>query len=156
MNPELLQQLRDIQAAPTPPFWPPAPGWWLLAVLLLLVLFYLTRKMIRRLGLQRRRAVILRQLDRLQRQYQAHNDSRAFAADLAILLRRAALSRFPRHQVAGLAGSDWLRFLDSTSDHQQFSQGIGKALADAPYQAHADCNVGDLYQLARTWLRRNL
>lgn len=128
----------------------------MLAILLLLALIYLFRKLAQYLRSRRRRSAILAQLDLLQKQFKTHQDNRAFTADLAMLLRRAALNRFPRTEVAGLTGNDWLHFLDSTSGHQHFSQGVGKVLADGPYQAHADCDVGDLHRLARAWLQRNL
>ncbi len=42
MNPELLQQLRDIHLPTAPGWWPPAIGWWLLATLAVALVTWLT------------------------------------------------------------------------------------------------------------------
>ncbi len=53
---------------------------------------------------------------------------------LALLVRRTALAAFPRTEVATLSGVDWLSFLDRSYGGTGFSQGPGRALADAPYE----------------------
>lgn len=81
----------------------PALGWWLLAgfmiVLLLLALFIAWRYW--RLNQPRREAMA--QLKQAELSF----------AELNLLLKRLALSYYPRQQVASLSGEAWLAFLDS-------------------------------------------
>lgn len=146
--------LHDIHPAPAPSWWPPAPGWWLLGLLfvaLLVVAGWRLAVLWRHWRLRRR---ALDELQRLVRSYR--DDPRALTAGLSILLRRAALARFPRREVAALAGEAWLRFLDRTGDTNGFSNGAGRALADAPFQRAARVESNALIGLTRRWLRRNL
>jgi hypothetical protein len=70
-----------------------------------------------------------------------------------VLLRRVAVSRHPRAQVASLTGRRWLEFLDSVSGDTGFSGGPGRILADAPYNpALRPDNIPDLIDLCRRWL----
>jgi hypothetical protein len=62
------------------------------------------------------------------------SDGRQFAAAVSVLLRRLALVRFPPDQVAGLAGAQWLAFLDRTGGGGGFTQGPGRLLAEVPYR----------------------
>src|SRR5262245_28140883 len=55
------------------------------------------------------------------------------AATLAVLGRRTALAAFPRAQVAALAGTAWLTFLDRSYGGDEFSRGPGTALGAAAY-----------------------
>jgi len=155
MNPtELLQQLRDIQTPPTPDRWPPAFGWWLLALLGLAALVWLGIQMWTAWRRWQRRQRQLRQLRQL---FQACPAAQ-LSTELSILLRRLALTRFPREQVAGLHGEDWLRFLDKSSATDQFSQGAGRILLSAPYRQPTAANNERrqrLQRLAERWIKRN-
>ncbi len=153
MNPQLLA-LHDIHPAPPPDWWPPAPGWWLLGLVLLAALAAALRQLIRLARRRRQRHRALRLLQQLQRQ--SGGDPRTLSAGVSTLLRRAALARFPRQQVAALSGVDWLRFLDRTGATDRFSNGPGRVLAEAPFRPGATFETQALVSLARRWLRRNL
>jgi hypothetical protein len=137
-------------------WWPPAPGWWALAGLLILLVAFLSWALVRR---RRRRAALRAALTELDTLIGTRADVEPveFTRHLSRLLRRYALVRFPRHQVAGLAGDDWLRFLDAHGGGTQaFSRGPGSLLRDAPYRPVADASVLDeLTALVRTWILRN-
>ena len=146
--------LHDILAAPAPAFWPPAPGWWLLLVLLLGVLIVGAWRGILSVRQHRRRARILGELDAL-----AARSPDQVAAQVSMLLRRVALMRFARHEVAPLSGNAWLAFLDRTGGHGAFIQGAGSVLATAPYVCAHHINAVDndaLIALARQWIKQNL
>ncbi len=106
MNSDLLAQLAPAHAPAAPALWPPAPGWWGLAVLLLAVvvaLVFWLRHPVRRL-----RLAALRELGQLE---QGGADDAALARGLEHLLRRYAVARFGREQVARLSGEPWIAFV---------------------------------------------
>jgi hypothetical protein len=76
-------------------------------------------------------------------------------AELSMLVRRTALAAFPRENVAPLAGSAWLAFLDRSYGGQGFSLGPGRLLASAPYQRVApdQDQLRALTALVRQWIR---
>lgn len=156
MKPD-LEQLRDIHLPEPVSWWPPAPGWWLLLALLLafsgLALWWLRK---RRNGRWRREAV--REWTRLKERWGREQSSASdVAAGLSVLLRRVAISRFPRSEVASLTGEDWLRFLDvpmaSGSEADGFRRGAGRALIDAPYNPRAQADMEALLELCKRWIQ---
>ena len=157
-----LLELRDIYAAPQPPWWPPAPGWWLVAVLLAIVLFFLLRKLWGYYQRWRQRRWVLNYLAQLYAAYRTDQDQRSFAAEVSMLLRRVALSRFPPRDVAALSDEPWLSFLDlhSGNSDKGFSTGAGQVLMQAPYAAPntpaSELDAAGLYQLARHWVKHVL
>mgnify|MGYP003677200579 CR=1 FL=1 len=73
-------------------------------------------------------------------------------AAIATVLRRTALSGFPREAVAGLYGSAWLAFLDGVAEHVQFAGSeAGAVLTKAPYTPQSPHK--DLPAMAETWIR---
>ncbi|WP_432453483.1 MULTISPECIES: DUF4381 domain-containing protein [unclassified Agarivorans] len=82
----------------------PAVGWWLVAGLSLVVLALLLFISWRYWTLTSTRRTALREL----KSYPSID-----LVQLNILMKRVALSYFPRHQVASLTGQAWLAFLDS-------------------------------------------
>ncbi len=89
----------------------------------------------------------------LRNRYQGGEARDVLTAELATLLRRAAMNRHPRAQVAGLTGRDWLEFLDD--DRHQFTKGVGACLATAPYARAQAVDFDALFALCETWVRRN-
>lgn len=128
-----LAGLRDWHLPEPVSWWPPAPGWWLLAGLVLAVSAALRWWWLRRRRTAPARAA-LAELAALRSRLAQESDRRSFAVAVSVLLRRLALVRYPRHQVAGLAGSKWLDFLDRTGGGGGFSQGPGRSLTEVPYR----------------------
>ncbi len=158
MNPPVQAglPLRDIHLPGPPDFWPPAPGWWLLAILLLVLMAGAGFMLWRRLELHRQRQRILAMLDRLETG-SGDEATPELLAQLSDLIRRLALTRFPRHEIASLTGHDWLRFLDESGGDGLFSSGPGEVLAQGPYMRKLPNAVDSraLTGLVRHWIRRN-
>lgn len=152
-TPDPLAALRPYRLPDPVGWWPPAPGWWLLLSLLLvcaaLLLFWLRRR--RRCRAAARAA--LAELARL-RAPAGSADGDALRA-LSRLLRRYALTVYPRQQVAGLSGEDWLCFLDAHGGDGRFVDGPGRVLAEGPYRPAAPVDLATLADLAGDWIRRN-
>ncbi len=150
-----LAQLRDYHLPEPVSWWPPAPGWWLLAGLLLMAMlglgWWLLRRRKRRAPLRAARA----ELQALHADWQLDGDDQDFAKGLSQLLRRYALSRFPRKQVAGLSGEDWLNFLDAHGGDGHFSNGPGRLILNAVSRPDVKVPVEQLMSLAKAWLGRN-
>jgi Domain of unknown function (DUF4381) len=102
----------------------------------------------------RYRRAAMAELDRIE-QAAGEQPAAGLATKLALLVRRTALSAFPREEIAALAGPAWLAFLDRSYGGHEFSAGPGRCLAAAPYEptpvAHAQ--VGALIDLVRRWIR---
>jgi hypothetical protein len=151
-----LADLRDWHLPDPVSWWPPAPGWWLVAAAALVALVLVVRlwfRWRRRTSLQR---AARRELERLGRELAADGDRRRYLAELSRLLRRLALARYPRAQVAGLTGDDWLAFLDATGGDGEFSQGVGRVLVESAYRP-ADETAFDPERLAALvgrWVNR--
>lgn len=73
---------------------------------------------------------------------------------IAEVLRRAALAAFPRSEVAGLSGDDWLAFLDETGGCADFLHGQGRVLALAPYRSPGQ-KAEALPRIAAQWVRNH-
>ncbi len=149
-------QLRDIHLPGEPAFWPPALGWWVVAAALIALLAWVTVVALRRYRIHRQRQRVLMALARLE-QGLASERTPEVLARISVLLRRLALTRFPRQQVAALTGSAWLRFLDESGGNGRFAGGPGRVLATGPYQRSLspDLDTTALTVLIREWVSRN-
>lgn len=146
-------ELRDIHLPAEPGFWPPAPGWWLLALLVLAVLALVGHRGWRELRRRRRRQRILSELDQL---HDAGLQGPALVAAVSALLKRVALSRYPRAEVAALTGDAWLAFLDRSGGEGRFAEGAGQVLAEGAYAPETrGIDEPALLAIARDWLRSN-
>ena len=153
MNPaDPLAALRDIHVPDPPEFWPPAPGW--IAVCILVAAAVLAAAIIAarrwRAGWARREA--LAGLRALRARHQAGASGAEIAVELSTLMRRAALARHPREEVAGLTGERWITWLESGLP------GLGAsartALLDAPYAREHPFDVPRALAACERWLRR--
>jgi len=147
--------LRDIHLPEAVSWWPPAPGWWgLPALILLLAIIYLFVRAWRRR--RRLRNSAIQELKYICDAFDRHHDSLRLVRELSVLLRRIAISYFPRSDVAALTGDEWLRFLDKSADladgDQGFLKGPGRILNSGPYQARLEVDAQSLMVLCRRWV----
>ena len=147
-----LQNLNDIVVAGPVPWWPPAPGWYGVAAILLLLLGFMARRRWRRWRRDAYRRQALAELASIR----AERSMRR----LPPLLKRTALSAWPRPQVASLNGRDWHRFLDESAAMKEFGGGAGQALDRLAYGGAADLAGDDeavnaVLDAAERWIRRH-
>jgi len=128
-----LQNLHDIVLPGPLAWWPPAPAWYGVIAIAATAVLLLSWKGWRHWRRNRYRAEALRELARLRRAGPG-GDLRA----APVLLKRAALSAWPRESVAGLVGADWHRFLDSSANTDRFCSGVGVLLDRLAYASGAD------------------
>ena len=159
MTPDPLSGLRDWHLPNPVSWWPPAPGWWLVAGLLALGSVLAVRWWWRWRWQCASARSALRQLDVLKTTLATDGDRRRFMVGVSQLLRRLALVRFPREQVAGLSGDAWLGFLDATGGGSSFAQGAGRVLAESAYRADAafdaEFDPAQLSRIAAGWIHAN-
>jgi hypothetical protein len=156
MNPSTPHlALRDIHLPEPISWWPPAPGWWILLFLGLLLclavwLFYKRRQK------KKHQRISLQSLTQIRSDFDRHLNKVTLLRELSVLMRRSCITFYPRELSAGLTGEQWLGFLDATSGNNEFSNGVGKILASAPYlpeQAQIDIDSQALLELCESWLR---
>lgn len=154
MTTDPLADLRDWHLPDPVSWWPPAPGWWLVAAGILVGLVLVVRLWFRWRGRTSLQLAARLELERLGRDLAADGDRRRYLAELSRLLRRLALARYPRAQVAGLTGDDWLAFLDATGGAGEFSDGVGRVLVESAYRPTAEIlfDPERLTTLVRRWI----
>ena len=151
-------KLRDIHLPGDPSFWPLAPGWWLLLILVLLIGAWLVLKLLRRMKQKKHQQQILNEYTQLETKL-LNNPNNEAIANINIFLRRLAISKYPRSDIASLTGANWLQFLDESGNTQEFSKGIGRILVDAPYQSGELKNfnskefTSSFTSLIRAWIK---
>jgi hypothetical protein len=148
---ELMDRLVEPPEPAPVPLVPETAGWWVLAALALLLLGWALWRAARRRRAEAYRRAALAELEA------AGGDPAATAA----ILRRAALAAYPRGEVAGRAGGDWVEFLHRTGG---FPLEQGPALLAAPYrpggphgaaEGPAAGDAAALRDAAERWLRRH-
>jgi len=112
MQPDLLQQMKDLHLPPSPGWWPPAPGWWLVALLVAAAMVWLAVVLRRRAARKRPYRVARRELRRLAA---AHAAGILSGTELAhatnAVVKRALIARSGRPEIARLSGEPWQRYL---------------------------------------------
>ncbi len=150
-----LAALRDIQAPGPIETWPPAIGWWLLAGIALIALVGLAVWLYRRWRNNRYRREALAELRSLYEGWQNDRDDRAYLNRLQQLLKRVALTSFPRESVASLTGEAWVQFLDRSTGSHDFSMAESEALIDGSYRNDIEIDVEGLQATASAWIKNH-
>jgi ABC-type transport system involved in cytochrome c biogenesis permease subunit len=134
MQPDLLQQLKNIHEPAAPGWWPPAPGWWIVASLVLVLLALLARTAW--LAWQRRRPI------RRARSLHAVLARRRQAGELAArdyadacneLLKRLFIHGLGIDAARRVSDERWLALLDAALGESAFTEGPGRALGEARF-----------------------
>ena len=154
-DPASLQNLHDIVVPAPVGWWPPAPGWYVVAVVGAVVLVLLAYRAWGRWRRNRYRGEALRELRRLRAA-----GPEADLQQLSALLKRAALSAWPRSQVAALVGCDWHRFLDESAKLDCFVPEVGEVLDRLAHAPASELSLSAAQarvalDAAERWLRQH-
>ena len=149
-----LSQLKDIHLPAPIGWWPPAPGWWILAILAtgLTIGLILWRWIRHRRQAYKREA--LAQYQTLHASYLEHLDDARLLAEVSVLLKRTCITRYGREQTAGLAGEQWLAYLDQTGNCTEFSQGPGRVLVTQRFLPKPTLDGPELLRVTLKWLNK--
>lgn len=148
VKPDWLAQLAPEHAPPPAGWWPLAPGWWILLALSVLIIAYIIFKQLNPTVRLKRAA--LRQLKILE---STVTDNIALARDLEHLLRRYAVARFGRDQVAGLSGQKWIAFIIEHGGNAMAGD-TGTNLLRAAYGGTATVDRTGMLAGARAFMKR--
>ncbi|HEX5397911.1 MAG TPA: DUF4381 domain-containing protein [Verrucomicrobiae bacterium] len=155
-----LDRLHDIVVPAPAPWWPPAPGWyWVLGFGLVLILVLVVRGFIRWQHNRYRREA-LAELEQLEPKLNSSGQRAAGLLALSELLKRTALTAFPREQVATLTGTKWFAFLDQTAKGSNFSLSLGMTLETSIYDPRTadtldDRKLQELTAAVRHWIKNH-
>jgi hypothetical protein len=152
-KPDPLAQLRDIHLPEPVGWWPLAPGWYVLMLLILLIMMIITYRVYKRHvnGLAKNKALEL--LTFYKDHYDKDRNAQVASARVSELLRRVALVYYPRAQVAGLHGDDWVEFLNKTSKKIDFKP-VKAMLLDSPFKTGETVNLKPLFTRAEQWIKQ--
>jgi len=155
-----LAALHDVVAPLPVSYAPQTVGWAVLAAALVALLAWLGWTAWQRARANRYRKLALAEIDQVATALQSDpSGARAALETVNEILKRTALTAWPRGEVASLAGDDWLQFLDGTADGQHFRAGPGRALADQVYgpgETWTDEAEGRaFFDVARGWVLRH-
>ena len=133
-----LANLHDIVPAQPVSWWPLAPGWYVLAFIIAAVVLVFVWRARRRWLARRYRRQALLELRAI-----AHDslEPAIAAASLMTLLKRTALTAYPRQQVAGLSGANWWLFLDQCVGGDEFREQLGPVTSALVYGGSGSGNA---------------
>ena len=153
-----LERLHDIVAPPPVSWWPPAPGWYVAAAVLLIAVAWLGYRRWRAYRANRYRRAALEELSSIARLVRDPSSRPEGLGALSALLKRVALSMWPRGDVASLSGDAWIRFLDETGNAPRFADEPARLVAGAAYATPAataglsDADVEGMLSAVRGWI----
>ena len=155
-----LDRLHDIIVPAPAPWWPPAPGWyWVLGLMVVMLLAALITGLIRWQHNRYRREA-LAALARQEMALKTAEWRNPALLGLAEILKRTAVTAFPREHVATLTGPKWFEFLDHTASGSRFRDALGPMLENAVYDLRTACALDPqkLYSLVeaiRHWIQHH-
>lgn len=143
--------LRDIHLPPEIGLFPLAIGWWILLLGVPIVAgfsFWLYKRLTRKTAVKTAKKLLLALKN-------SDKSTTEKLAELAILLRRVAISVSSRSECASLTGKAWLEYLDNSLKDKAFTEGVGQCLADVNYRKNAalEVDMPALWALAERWLK---
>lgn len=152
-NAQELAQLRDIHLPSPIGWWPLAPGWYFILGLCIAILIWGSYLAWRYHENARAKKQALKILIHYEQEYQRERNSQKSAACVGELLKRVALVYYPRQQVAGLQGEEWLVFLNETGKAVDFFS-VKKEITELPYKPSHNQDLSLLFAQAKLWIKQ--
>ncbi len=155
-----LNGLHDI-TLPEPVSWmPQTTGWLVLLGLIVALGAWLAFAKYRRHKANRYRRLALLELAEIAAAFDERDTRAKSVVQSRILIKRVALSAWPREEVASLTGDAWLEFLDRSYGDRGFTTGPGRQLYQNPYGPDPSADLleqhrDELFALLSRWIRRH-
>ncbi len=150
----ILSQLKDIHQPKAISMWPDTLAWYVLLVMAVVIMLFCLYRLINFFLRKQKQKPALKLLRAACGLY-PQNQSLALQ-QISKLLRRITFTRYARKDTASLHGESWLRFLDEISGCNEFSNGVGKLLIDAPYRKDSQVPIEKLEKLITRLIKRVL
>jgi hypothetical protein len=155
-----MAKLQEIELPEPVAMTPQAPGWFVLAGLAALCAAWLLWRGYRRWARNAYRRQAMMELEKLKTDWGDPGQRSGVPGELSALVKRTALSAYPRAEVASLAGDAWLGFLDGSIGSTEFTRGSGRPLAYLAYAPSAEAalsedEVSGLLWTVSRWIRRH-
>ena len=152
-----LENLRDVQLPPVLSIWELAPGWWFLSFLLTTFVFFLLWFFAKTWRDNKYRRDALLELDAIDLRRKKTGDDLGFLRDSQTLLKRVALTAFPREHVAQLTDVEWIIFLGRSSKKSRFEGPISEVLIDDIYREKLErpLDPHEVCVLLRFWIKNH-
>jgi hypothetical protein len=155
VQPDLLQQLRDIHMPAEPLWWPGAPGWWLLALLVIVGCIFAVRQV---WGYARRRRPIRRARSLYQalhvRLQNGEIPPATYVHESNELLKRLLIHGLGVHAARPASDRAWLYLLDERFGSPEFSNGPGQILGNERFRQTPEIQIEPLHALLSRFLAR--
>jgi hypothetical protein len=138
-----FSNLQDLVLPPDATWWPLAAGWWILLLFVAAaVIALLLRLWIWWRSNSYRRAA-MKELQRAQS-----------VAEIAAILKRTAMCRVPRSQIARLSGEQWCDWLQ-LSGGTSMPDSVRSTLSVGVFSDHSESNIKPLQKYAQQWISRH-
>ena len=137
--------LHDFYQPPPPAWTPQTIGWYVVFAVIALLAMWMTIHTLRRWLANRYRREALRELALLQPE------------QFSTLLKRTALSAWPREKVASLSGDAWLKFLNESAENNSFHQTPGNRIEEIALRSQTLSGEDErtLRKITAEWIRRH-
>ena len=137
--------------------WPFAIGWWFLLTLILFVAFWIYIKIRKQSRVKKQHQFLFGKIEELEYKLRQNPSNETLAA-FNTLLRQLAIVYYPRTEIASLTGAAWIHFLDQSGNTQDFSQGAGRILLNAPYRSGnmQNLNIEEFIPMIKSWVSWNI
>jgi Domain of unknown function (DUF4381) len=140
-----LDKLHDFYQPPPPAWAPQTIGWYVVFAIVGIGILWLAAYSFRRWLSNRYRREALRELAPLPPQ------------QFSSLLKRTALTVWPRDKVASLSGETWLSFLNVTAAGDLFQRAPGISIEELALRSDtvSRADEDELRKIAAEWIRRH-
>ena len=140
-----LDNLHDFYQPPPPSWRPQTVGWYVVFAIAALLLLWLALHLYNRWRANRYRREALAELANIE------------TTQLSALLKRTALSAWPREEVAALNGARWLSFLDAATHNPLFASAPENRIEEIAFSAVtlSGSEESALRQATATWIKQH-
>lgn len=146
-----LDKLHDIIVPEPVSFWPSTEGWLILLALLISIVIPLLMMAMQNYQAARYRREALSELQRIRL---AGNNNQQQMQQLLNLLKRTALSAYPREQVAQLTGQAWWDFLSQHSGVDFSHSSLQNDIYNPEFMPSKE-STEMLFSLVNRWIRQH-